>query len=313
MQFKKIIIIVLTTLSATIFFLLTIPMQRTYRAEIVINSDELITYRTLLDTVNWKVWYIDDEVEQPVTLSFEVASAGKSRLFNYDLNEQHGYTKKGQIKIVSKNRWNTQVIWSEKLVAKKNIVQKFRLLFHPSEFRASFLQNMVQFKSHIEHPGNIFGGLTFERKEIPANNMVILSDTIAFNNIKDGLTALHEKIIASIAPGMIKHPGNFLSQYEMVSDSTVKILVGVVVEGELDAVKMPLGLLEMDEHPAVIIHTDKCYTDLKEDISVMYEWLKKNDTRPATSYWVKHTTHPDLAHETNSDHLTIIQEVYSIK
>jgi hypothetical protein len=313
MQGKKILIIVLTVLVAALFFLLTIPMRRAYHADITVSSDELITYRTLLDTANWEKWYFDDEILQPKPVSFEEVPDKKSRLFAYHLKSSNGYEKEGQVKIARKNRWNLQISWSEKLVFKHDIIKKLRLLFNPSDFRAAFLQNMVQFKNIIEHPNDIFGGLTFERREMPATRLVTLSDTVLLSEVKDQVINLYDKITARLAAEAIQYPGTFLSQHEMLNDSSVVLCVAVAVTDNLRDVKEPFEMIEMDEHPVVIIQTRKDYTDMDEDISIMYEWLKKNDKRPATSYWVKHTPATGIAQASGNNNLTIIQEVYSIK
>ncbi len=313
MQGKKILIIILTVLVVALLFLLTIPMRRTYQADITVSSDELITHRTLLDTANWEKWYFDNEILQPRPVSFEELPNKKSRLFAYHLKDGNGYEKEGQVKIARKNRWNLQISWSEKLVFKHDIIKKLRLLFNPSDFRAAFLQNMVQFKNTIEHPDNIFGGLTFERKEMPATRLVTLSDTVSLSEVKDQVIHLHNKITAQLPAAMIQYPGTFLSQHEMLNDSSVVLCVAVAVTDSLRDVDEPFEMIEMDEHPVVIIQTQKSYTDMDEDISIMYEWLKKNDKRPATSYWVKHTPSVGIAQAADNNKLTIIQEVYSIK
>lgn len=313
MQGKKILIIILTVLVIALFFLVTIPLRRTYQADITVSSDELITHRTLLDTANWEKWYFDSEILQPRPVSFEELPAKKSRLFEYRLKDSTGYEKEGQIKIARKNRWNLQISWSEKLVFKYDIIKKLRLLFNPSDFRAAFLQNMVQFKNTIEHPDNIYGGLTFERREMPATRLVTLSDTVLLSEVKDQVINLHDKITARLAAEAIQYPGTFLSQHEVLNDSSVVLCVAVAVTDSLRDVEEPFEMIEMDEHPAVIIQTQKSYTDMDEDISIMYEWLKKNDKRPATSYWVKHTPSTGIAHASGKNNLTIIQEVYSIK
>ena len=313
MQGKKIAIIVLTVLLIALFFLLVIPMRRTYRADIVVNSDELITYRTLQDTGNWRKWYSDIEIPQPRPASLTMQPAKKSKVFEYHLKDQKGYEKEGQIQVSRKNRWAMQLNWSEELVFKTNIAKKLQLLFKPSEFRTAFLQNMVQFKNAIEHPDNTFGGLTFERKEMPASKLVILSDTVALSEVKDQIDYLHNKITTQLPTEEIKYPGTFLSQHETLNDSTIILCVAVAVTDTLQEVEEPFEMIEMDEHPAVIIQTQKGYTDMDEDISIMYEWLKKNDKRPATSYWIKHTPSADVAKATGKSNFTIIQEVYSIK
>lgn len=312
-QGKKIAYVVLVFLFILVLALLIIPMHRTYRAEIVVNSDELITSRTLQDTVNWKYWYSDNEIlyPKPVSLSAQVSKRGK--VIEYLLENENGYEKEGQVEVSHQNRWNMKIVWSEKLIFKTNIYKKLQLLFNPSPFRTAFLHNMVQFKNSIEHPGNTYGGLTFERKEMPATKLVILTDTVALSEVNVQIENLHRRVINSLPAEVIQTSGTFLSQHEAINDSTILLTVAVGVVDQLLDVKAPLDLIDMDEHPVVIIQTRSNYTDIGEDIGIMYEWLKKNDKRPATSYWITHSPSTDIAKATNNNSFTIIQEVYSIK
>ncbi|MCO5238470.1 MAG: hypothetical protein M9904_00315 [Chitinophagaceae bacterium] len=312
-QGKKIVSVVLVVFLAVVFALLVIPMHRTYRAEIEVNSDELITSRTLQDTANWAYWYADHEILQPKPVSMITEISPKSKVFEYQLEDQNGYRKEGQVRASQRNRWNMKISWSEKLVYKTNIYKKLQLLFNPSVFRTAFLQNMVQFKNAIEHPGNTYGGLTFERKEMPATKLVTLTDTVAFSEVKDQIAYLYRRITDHLPAEIIQNPGTFLSQYEVLNDSAVILCVAVTAADNLLDVKEPFDMIAMDEHPVVIIHTQRNYTDIDEDVSIMYEWLKKNDKRPATSYWIKHTPSADMAKATGKNNFTIIQEVYSLK
>lgn len=312
MQGKKILIIVFLVLSAAIFLLVAIPMRRTYHAEVVVNSDELVTYRTLQDTANWTGWYLDTELSQPQIASLTMSDEKKSRVFDYVLQDQSGYEKKGQVKVSRKNRWSMQVDWSEEFIYKTNIIKKFQLLFNPTDYRAAFLKNMVQFKSAIEHPDSIFGGLTFEPVIIPATKLVTVSDTVSLQDMKDQMRFLYDSLTANLPATTIKFPGTFLSQHEAVNDSSVVLCVAVEVTGETTDVDEPLHLLDLDEHSAVIIQTQKGYNEIDDDIAVMYKWLKKNDKRPATGYWIKHGPVTDIATAPTQHNLTIIQEIYSI-
>jgi hypothetical protein len=313
MQPKRIVFIILTCILVAFVSLLAIPVHRTYRANITVNADNLITDRTLSDTANWNKWYYDIKPSTPSFTGFDAGKNKKYDLFDYDMHDEHGY-KKGQIQVLrnskSKNNWDTQITWVEEISYKTNITKKLELLFHPSKFRAPFLQNMVQFKNHIEHPDNVFGGLTFERKEIPSNKIVVDYDTVAFNEIEDHITALHKKIVNVIPAEKISSPGAFLSQYEKINDSTIQLCVGVEVSDEINAVKAPFELMDVDGYPAIIIHTLRNYTDMNDDVAVMYEWLKKNDARPSTSYWVKHDLNKDVVTGVDKNKLTIIQGIY---
>ena len=107
-----------------------------------------------------------------------------------------------------------------------------------------------------------------------------LSDTVLLSEVKDQVVYLHNKITAQLTAEAIQYPGTFLSQHEVLNDSSVVLCVAVAVTDSLRDVKEPFEMIEMDEHPAVMIQTQKSYTDMDEDISIMYEWLKKNEKRP---------------------------------
>lgn len=313
MQGKKILMVVSAVALVLLLLLYLVPMHRTYSADIVVSADELIINRTICDTANWDKWYSDGEISQPRPVSFRESAVKKDKLFDYNLATGEGYKKEGWINVSRKNRWEIKLTWSEKLIFKNDIVKKFRLLFHPADFSPGFLQNVVRFKNVIEHPDHIFGGLVFERKEVPAGKLVTLSDTVMLSEVKDRISGLHNEILGRLAPEDIKNPGVFMSQYEMLEDSSVVLCVAVNVRDEFPDISEPFELIEMDEHPVIMIQTHRGYTNMDEDIAVMYEWLKRNDKRPATSYWVQHTPSTEIAQASGKTGFTIIQEVYSIK
>lgn len=312
MQLKKIIFVVIACLSIALFCIYTIPVHRSYLAEIEINADNLITYRTLLDTSNWNRWYNDnDKAFQAKKHPVSITQDKQKKQFDYVLQEDHA-SREGEIQIIKSNKWNSKIKWTEKLVFEKNIRQKLKLLFHPEEFRSTFLQNVIQFKNHIEHPDNIFGGLAFERRDIPAKKIVILSDTATVSNIEEKAGELYHSIINTVPQEYVLQKDIYISQHEMIGDSLVHIKVGVTVSDELLSVKEPMDIRDTEDHPAIVMHIEKGYTEINEDISIMYEWLKKNDARPSTGYWIEHTPLTAIAKNTVKP-LTIIQEFYSIK
>lgn len=313
MQGKKILIVILTVVSALLIFLYLMPMHRTFSADIIVSADELIIKRTITDTANWDKWYSDHNIKQPRPASFQELSGKKEKLFKYDLKNDVGYAIAGKIEITPKNRWDNQLMWTETIAIRKDIFKKMQLLFHPDDFKPGFLQNVIQFKNIIEHPDEVFGGLVFERKEMPATKLVTLSDTVRISDLREQVTVLHERLLKQLSPDKIKNPDIFLSQYELAEDSSVVLCVAVKVKDDLTNVAEPFELLEMDEHPAIMIQTDRGYPSINEDIGIMYEWLKRNDKRPATSYWVEHSSSSEIAKTSNPGSLTIIQEVYSLK
>lgn len=313
MQGKKILITVLMVLSLVLVLLIAIPMRRTYNAEVVVNSDELITYRTLQDTTNWDKWYFDPELPKPRPTFMQMSAAKKTQVFDYVLKDQNGYEKAGQIKVSKKDRWSMRIDWSEEFTFRTNIFKKLHLLFNPSEYRATFLENMVHFKGNIEHPENIFGGLTFNRVIVPAGNLIKISDTISLHALSEEIGILYNRLTTQLTVGEIKNPGTFLSQHETLNDTTAVLSVAVEITDAISDIKEPFELLEMDAHPAVVIQTQKSYTEMEDDIAIMYRWLKKNDKRPATGYWIRHSPSTDIAQTSTRSNLTIIQEVYSIK
>lgn len=313
MQGKKIFLVIFGVLLVAAGVLNFVPVRRTFQAEIVINADKLITCRTLQDTDNWKVWYRDGAIAQPNPVALDTQSLKKGTLFEYRMENGDYLVKDGQIEVTAKNRWDLNLDWAEEYVIKGNIVRKLQLLFKPSTFRVEFLQNVIEFKNTIEHPGNTFGGLTFEPLEMPAVKWVTLTDTVGLQDLNAEIPLLHDRLIRKLPGETIESPDSFLSQYEILTDSTVLLTVAVTVDDELKNVKEPLEMIEMDEHPVVILHSMRSYTDMNEDINIMYEWLKKNDQRPANSYWVKHDISGALAKTGDNNGFTIIQEVYSLK
>jgi len=314
MQPKKIFITIFILALVGVISLFLIPVSRTFRADITVNADLHITNRTIKDTANWDTWYNDIHAGLPVFSDFQVGSNKNHDIFDYTLTEKRE-ERKGQIQILrsNKNNWDTKISWIEEIVFKAGIKKKLQLLLHPDEFRTLFLQNLVQFKNHIEKPGSIFGGLTFKKTEIPSNKIVLAHDTTTLGSMESTLNELYKKITKAVPAGAITYPGNFLSQFEKLNDSTVKVCIAVEVSDETTSVKTPMELLETDNRNAIIIHSLKSYTDINDDLSVMYEWLKKNDARPATDYWIKHDLNKDLAQGPNPKGLTILQEIYSLK
>ncbi|MBN8856775.1 MAG: hypothetical protein J0H29_00220 [Sphingobacteriales bacterium] len=316
MQPKKIFatIFILALIGAVSLFL--IPVSRTFRADIIVNADLHITNRTLRDTSNWDKWYYDTSAGFPAFSGFQISSNRNHDIFDYTLTES-SEKKKGQVQLLrsNKNNWDTKISWVEEITCRSDISKKIQLLLHPDEFRAPFLKNMVQFKNHIEKPDNVFGGLTFEKTEIPSNKIVVAYDTTDAGSMEITLNTLYRKVTNNIPENAITKPGCFLSQFEKLSDSTstVRVCIAVEVSDETTSVKAPFELLEVDDRQAITIHTLRNYTDLSDDLSVMYEWLKKNDARPATDYWIKHDLHTELAQGPNKSGLTIIQEIYSLK
>lgn len=314
MQPRKIFITVFVLAIIGVISLFLIPVSRTFRADITVNADLHITNRTLKDTSNWDTWYDDNGSGLSSLSGFQIGSNKSHDIFDYTIKDNQD-EKQGQIQLLrsNKNNWDTKISWVEEVTCTGSIKKKIQLLLHPDESRTLFLQNMVQFKNHIEKPGNIFGGLTFTKTQIPSNKIVLAHDTTAFSSMETTLNALYEKVTTVVPEAEITKPGIFLSQFEKLSDSTVKVCIAVEVSDETTSVKAPLELLETYDRKAIIIHSLKNYTDINDDLSVMYEWLKKNDARPATDYWIKHDLHSDIAQGPHNGGLTIIQEIYSLK
>lgn len=312
MHTRKIILIIITCIVAALVFLSALPMRRTYKAIITVNANNTITNRTIADTANWNRWYIDPEHKENSFLNFESSSEKKHDNFYYTIQNNKDF-KNGSIRLTRSNKWNTEVTWIEELEIHDGLVNKLKLLFSPSQFREPFFENIVQFKNHIEHPDSVFGGITFERTEIPTNNVVIKNDTLAIADMENAIIKSYNEIITTIAEPLIKEPGVFLSQYEKISDSVIILSVAVEINEPGNALKLPFELTELESHEAVIMRTAKNYSDIDTDVSIMYEWLKKNNIRPATSFWVKHNPGKNIAMASPDNKLTIIQEVYSLQ
>ncbi|PVD53210.1 hypothetical protein DC498_04855 [Terrimonas sp.] len=311
MQTRKIILIILTCVVAALVFLGALPMRRSYKAIISINANNTITGRTITDTTNWHTWYIDPENKRNTFQHFEVTSDKKTENFNYTLQNDNAL-KIGVIQLTKKNKWNTEITWIEELEIHEGIFKKLNLLFNPSQFREPFFQNIVQFKNHIEHPDSVFGGITFERIEMPFNKIVVKNDTVPVSKIEEAILDSYNAIITQIPQDIIKEPGFFLSQYEKISDSAALLSVAVEINETEKEPEVPFELTELESHQAVVMRT-RSYSDIDSDVSIMYEWLKKHNERPATSFWVKHNPGNNVALASTANQLTIIQEVYSLQ
>lgn len=312
MHTRKIILIIFTCIVSALVFLSALPMRRTYKAVITVNASNAITNRTIADTSNWNIWYSDTENKKNVFQKFEHLLEKKHDNFYYTIQNNEDF-KNGEIRLTLTNKWNTEVTWIEELEIHEGLLNKLNLLFNPSRFREPFFENIVQFKNHIEHPDSVFGGITFERTDIPDNKVVIINDTISVGELENAIWKSYNEIVSVIPENLIKEPGTFLSQYEKISDSSIVLSVAIEINESENELKIPYEVTELESHHAVVMHTTKNYTDIDGDVSVMYEWLKKQNVRPATSFWVKHNPGKNIAMASPDNKLTIIQEVYSLQ
>lgn len=274
MHTKRIILIISACIISALLFLNALPMRRTYKAIITVNANNTITNRTIADTANWNTWYINPEHKINTFLKFENSPEKKYDNFYYTIQNNKDF-KNGLIQLSLTNKWNTEITWIEEFEIHDGLLNKLKLLFSPSQFREPFFENIVKFKNHIEHPDSIFGGITFERMEIPTNNIVVKNDTIAIGDMENTLIKSYNEIITAIPENLIKEPGAFLSQYEKISDSLIVLDVAVEITEPNQELKIPFEITELESHEAVIMRTTKGYTDIDTDISIMYEWLKK--------------------------------------
>lgn len=309
---KKLLIVFTLSLAIAIACIYSIPVERNYNVEIDINSNSIITYRTLMDTGNWSKWYTaNNQTPDSTQLTFQRDQNYKR--FDYRIQPNANTVREGQVRVTRSSRWNTKIRWVEKVTLDKGIKTKLNLIFKNADNRTAFLQNVLQFKSFVEHPEDVYGGLTFKSARIPASKLVTLSDTVAYSQLPNRLPELYASLLEKLGTTHVKSPGEYFSQHEMLNDSLAQVRLGVVVTNNLQLVKAPLDLLDMDEYQAIVMQVDNNYATMNEDISVMYEWLKKNDSRPAAGFWIRHHTNTDVAMTDTPERLTIIQEFYSIK
>lgn len=311
MHFRKIILIIVVCIVGALFFLKVSPMRRTYKAVITVNANNTITGRTIADTANWHIWYINPDKMNNNLASFGTATEKAFNNYNYAIQTNNNL-KKGSIRLTRSNKWNTELAWTEEFEINDGLLNKLELLFNPSYFRKPFFENIVQFKDYIEHPDSIFGGITFERIEVPTNTVAIKSDTIAASELENAISKLYDDITAALPASSIKEPGAFLSQYEKINDSLIALNVAVEINETEKELKKPFAITELESHSAITMHITKNYADLDTDISIMYEWLKKNNVRPAASFWVKHNPGNNIAMISPDSKLTVIQEIYSL-
>lgn len=313
MQVKKILLLLVLCFTIAITALYFIPIERGYNAEIELNSTNIITYRTLLDTSNWKQWYSENIHPNADPSNLQVQKDKAYKRFDYKFNASTNAVHDGQVRVTKSNRWNTKITWVEKVTLDKGIKAKLHLIFHTSEFRTAFLQNVVQFKNFVEHPEDTYGGLTFRRRSIPDTKLVTINDTIPFSQMEARLPELYSKLSEQLDPAKIKQQGQYLSQHEMMDDSLAHVRVGVIVTDDVLHMNKPFDVMDIDEHQAIVMQINNNYAEINEDISVMYDWLKKNESRPAAGFWIEHASSNKLAQASAPGSLTVIQEVYSIK
>lgn len=313
MQLKKIILVLAVCFSIAAAILYMVPIEREYNADIDINSTNIITYRTLLDTTNWSKWYATRKVAALQPHGIQLSRDKSYKQLSYAFAASENVTREGQVKVIKSNRWNTKISWVEKITLEKGFRAKLRLIFHSADYRDVFLQNVVQFKNYVEHPEDTYGGLTFRRRNIPANKLITISDTIAFAKIETQLPGLYTQLAGQVKPAQLKQNGQYFSQHEMLNDSTAMVRVGTIVTDEVLSVKAPYDLLEMDEYQAIVMQINNNYAEINEDISVMYDWLKKNDSRPAAGFWIEHNEQKSLAQNNPAQSLTVIQQFYLLK
>ncbi len=307
MQFRNVFLVLTISLLIAGLCLYFLPTNRKYTTEADINADRVITFRTLSDTANWKRWdtgYIHGRE------LVDIISANGNEL-HYVTRLDDRSTVEGSVSILKSNQWSTKLLWTEKVEFTKNIMKKLRLLFRPSEFKESFLQNIENFKHIIETPGNYLAGIHFEKVEIPANKFVVISDTAALSDVSTVIYQLRDRIVSTIPEASIKDHELFYSQHELLSDSMMYIRVGVIVYDDVILVPDPFDLLDMDNYPAIVMQVNRRYSEINQDVFVMHQWLKKNSYRPAFDFWVEHHMTDDLT--LASAPVTVIQEYYSVK
>lgn len=307
MQFRNIFIVLTVSLLIAGVCLYFLPTNRKYSTETDINADKIITFRTLSDTSNWKRW--DSAYINGRELIDIIAANGNELHYVTRLDDKS--TVEGSISIIKSNKWSTRLLWTEKVEYTKNTMKKLRLLFKPSEFKESFLRNIENFKQLIETPGSYMAGIHFEKVEIPANKFVLISDTVALAEVSDAVYRLRQKIIDTIPEKNIKEHDLFYSQHELLPDSRAFIRVGVIVNDDVIHVPEPFDLLDMDDYSAIVMQVNRQYQDIGEDVSVMHQWLKKNNFRPSFDFWVEHHLSDDVS--LANAPVTVIQEYYSVK
>lgn len=306
MQFRNIFIVLFVSLLIAGICLYFLPTNRKYSTETDINADGVITFRTLSDTANWKKW--DTAYVSGRQLIDIISDNGRE--FHYVTQLADNSTVEGSIAIIKSNKWSTKLLWTEKVEFSKNMVKKLTLLFKPSEFKESFLNSIENFKNLIETPGNYLAGINFEKVQIPANKFVVLSDTAALSDIYPAIENLRNKIIQIIPEKDIKEHDIYYSQQEILPDGNAYIRVGVIVDDKLLQVPAPFDVLDMDEYSAIVMHVNRQYSEINLDVSVMHQWLKKNNYRPAFDFWIEHHLKDNSITDAP---VTVIQEYYSLK
>ena len=315
MQWLKIILVLLFFILIAFLAFLLIPVNRTFHTKLGLDISDVTVYRALKDTTKWRHWYPLNNSSDSQGLPIHFDSLAKNRLVKYNVGGNDEISWKGEIKINPKKIHKDESVleWEEKVVIRKNIYEKLRILFDPSGYSDRFLGTVSKFKGRMDHFADQLSGIRMEILDIPSLDLATRTDTVPLSEVENQIQDIYKEIITHFRDDQLKYPDLIQSRYSMLNDSTVQIQVGAVLKDSLAIVKAPLKKLDIPAYKALVAHADGHFADIKDDMKIMDDWLKKHAARKASDFWVEHQFLFDSPGSKNSLSFNIMQPVYFLK
>ncbi|PWT97728.1 MAG: hypothetical protein C5B52_13390 [Bacteroidetes bacterium] len=305
MQVLKIFLVLLFFFCVTLLGFYLIPVNRTFQASIGLDMSDVTVFRSLTDTTEWKSWYGD-----PSPLRIDTASPYK--LVRYVTGPEDLTSKEGEVKIKQVYVGESVVQWKEKVVIRKDIMEKLRLLFAPSGYSNKFLGRVSKFKGKLDHPTDKISGLRLEISEIPSYDIAVRTDTMKIAEVGGNIETLYRSLISNFKDAQLKYPGLIQTRMEMINDSMVRLRVGAVLKDSLLKVKSPILKIEAPSYKALVAHVNGNLDQVNDDVKIMNDWLRKHAGRFAADFWLEHQYSYDENNQlTNS--FNIVQPIYFLK
>jgi predicted transcriptional regulator YdeE len=315
MQWLKIILVLLFFILIAFLAFLLIPVNRTFHTKLGLDISDVTVFRALSDTTKWRNWYPVDHSPSSHGLSIHFDSLATNRLVKYAAGGDDEISWKGEIKINPKKIHKDESVleWEEKVVIRKNIYEKLRILFDPSGYSDRFLGTVSKFKGRMDHFADQLSGIRMEILDIPSLDLAARTDTVPLSQIEDQIREIYKEIITHFRDNQLKYPDLIQSRYRMLNDSTVEILVGAVLKDSIAVVKAPLKKLEIPAYKVLVVHAEGHFADIKDDMKIMDDWLKKHAARKASDFWLEHQFQFDSPGSKKSHSFNIVQPVYFLK
>jgi len=314
MQLLKVILVLLFFIGVALLGFLLIPVSRTFQANVAMDMSDVTVYRTLRDTSDWRNWYTSDSIYGiPVNLSPGIDSSVPNSLVRYVIGRETSVSRTGEVTIKQAFAGESTLLWKETVLIRKNILEKFRLLFAPSGYSKLFLGTVSKFKGKLDHPSNQISGIRLEVQDVPSFELAAKADTIPFNKAEQRIESLYEEVISHFKDGQLKYPGLIQTRIDLLRDSLVMIQVGAVLSDSTARVQPPLHKLDIPSHKVLIGHTVGNFGDVNDFVRIMNDWLKKHSGRFSADFWLEHQIYFEGSGRHMKNSFNIVQPIYFLK